>query len=109
MRFWRGLKRGLIRLIPACVLLALAGYFWSNTHVGDPAHDPQVLRQQALQQRRAELGTAEAERAVWQRRVAALRTQSLDRDLLDERARAMLNWSGPNDMIFYYPPGQKLF
>ncbi len=109
MRFWRGLKRGVIRLIPACALLALSFYFWSNTHVGDAAHDPLALRQQMLDQRHAELAVTEAERAVWQRRVAALRTQSLDRDLLDERVRAMLNWSGPNDLIFYYPPGQKLF
>ena len=44
----------------------------------------------------------EADRATWERRVPALRTSRLDRDALDERARAMLNLSDPSDIIVPY-------
>jgi hypothetical protein len=38
-----------------------------------------------------------------------LRTGRLDPDALDERARAMLNLSNPNDIILLYGNGKKLF
>jgi len=36
-----------------------------------------------------------------ERRVAQLTSSSLDPDLLDERARAMLNFSDPNDVVIF--------
>ena len=38
------------------------------------------------------LAEAETTRKIWERRVAALRNQSLDPDMLDERARVLLNF-----------------
>ncbi len=58
---------------------------------------------------RADLKRAEAERVMWERRVSAMRANNLDRDALDERARAMLSLADPADIIVLYPPGQKLF
>jgi cell division protein FtsB len=52
---------------------------------------------------------AETEKQVWERRVAAMRAQNLDRDALDERVRDRLNLSAPSDIIVMYPPGQRLF
>ncbi|MGE0722796.1 MAG: septum formation initiator family protein [Alphaproteobacteria bacterium] len=40
-----------------------------------------------------------AQRAILERRVALLRPDSLDRDMLDERARSLLNLAHPDDVV----------
>jgi len=57
----------------------------------------------------ATLAGLEAERSGLERRVAALETGALDRDALDERARAMLNWVDPAEMVILYGPGGRLY
>jgi cell division protein FtsB len=109
MRILRPLKHAMFRILPSVALLGMAGYFWTNTLEGDRGRLAFESRKSVLEQLRLEKIAAEAERTTWRRRVAALRTQSLDRDLLDERARALLNFSDPNDLILLYPPNQKLF
>jgi len=52
----------------------------------------------------AELVRLKAERAVWQRGVDLLRSDHIDPDLLDERARALLDLSDPRDEIFLLQP-----
>ena len=49
------------------------------------------------------LAEAETTRKIWERRVAALRNQSLDPDMLDERARVLLNFSRKDDIIVFTP------
>ncbi|MBV8188105.1 MAG: septum formation initiator family protein [Alphaproteobacteria bacterium] len=49
------------------------------------------------------LAEAEATRKIWERRVAALRNQSLEPDMLDERARVLLNFSRKDDIIVFMP------
>ena len=44
---------------------------------------------------------ADATRKIWERRVSELRNQSLDPDMLDERARALLNYSKKDDIIVF--------
>ena len=41
------------------------------------------------------------DRARWERRVAAMRSESVDRDLLDEEARAKLNRVGKDDVVIF--------
>ena len=47
----------------------------------------------------AELGDAKAERERWERRVALLKSDRLDPDMLDERARALLGFTDPRDVV----------
>jgi cell division protein FtsB len=47
----------------------------------------------------AELAKLRAERMEWERRVALLRSDGLDPDMLDERARAMLDYVHPRDLV----------
>jgi len=90
------------------VFLALVGYFlWSATQ-GDRGLEASPLRQEELSAALAEQARAEAEVAMWERRIAGLRTR-IDTDALDERARAMLNLSDPRDVIVPYDKGQRLF
>jgi len=62
-----------------------------------------------LTQAEADLTTAQAEQTAWQLRVRALENDHLDRDALDERARAMLNLANPRDIIVQYGPNDRLF
>ena len=45
-----------------------------------------------------ELAGLRAERARWERRVLLLRPGSIDPDMLDERARTLLNYADPRDL-----------
>ena len=81
----------------------LIGYFGVNAYSG--AHG--LKAKQALMQETAdltdELARVKAERALWEHRVSLLRSESLDPDMLDERARAMLDYVHPHDLIFLLP------
>jgi len=46
-----------------------------------------------------ELATVTNERAKLENKVKLLRDESLDKDILEERARVMLNYSKPNEII----------
>ena len=50
------------------------------------------------------LSQVRSERERMERRASLLRGEHLDRDMLDERGRAMLNLSHPNDVILALPP-----
>ncbi len=91
------LKRQAKAALPPLLFLALAGYFAANATRGDLGLRAYAARGQDLA--RAE---AEADVATWQRRVASLRAEHLDADVIDERARAMLNLADPDDIVVPY-------
>jgi cell division protein FtsB len=95
--------------IPPVVLMALVGYFLWQAQQGERGLKADAERREALRLAQAELARAEADLSAWERRVTALRASRLDRDILDERARAMLNLSDPADIIVPYGQGQRLF
>ncbi len=45
-----------------------------------------------------DLDRLKEERARWQRRIALLKSDDLDPDMLDERARALLDYVAPNEV-----------
>jgi len=51
-----------------------------------------------------ELGDLKAERTHWERRIALLRSDQIDRDLLEERARVMLGRVHKNDLVIITGP-----
>ena len=51
-----------------------------------------------------ELETAKVERQQWERRIALLRSDQIDRDLLDEQARIMLGRVHRNDLVIITGP-----
>lgn len=88
------------------VFLALCGYFaWSATQ-GEHGLRASVRLREELVAAQAEQLRAEADLQSWERRIAALRTTRLDTDLLDERARAMLNLSLVDDIVVPIRPDQ---
>ncbi len=50
------------------------------------------------------LNQVRTERELMEKRATLLRADHLDRDMLDERARAMLNLNHANDVILTLPP-----
>jgi cell division protein FtsB len=77
----------------------LIGYFWVNAHSGNLG----LRAKQDLTQQEADLSRErdglKAERVAWEHRVALLRPASVDPDTLDERAREMLDYAHPRDLI----------
>ncbi len=109
MAFARELKRKARAAVAPLVFLSLVGYFgWNATH-GDRGLVAYAERQTLLKKAEADLSLAQAEQATWERRLAGLRNNSIDRDTLDERARAMLNLADPSDIIVQYGPKERLF
>ncbi len=109
MSFARAVKRRAKLTIAPAVFLALVGYFVWNVTQGDRGLKSYAQSQSLLRQAQADLAQAEKERDAWERRVAGLRNQHIDRDTLDERARAMLNLAEPTDVIVSYGPKERLF
>ena len=104
----RTIKRAVKAAIPPLLFLSLTAYFgWSATQ-GDHGLATLAERQRLLKQAEAERAAAEAEQQTWERRVAALGSH-IDRDMLDERARAMLNLADPNDIVIPYGAKDRLY
>ena len=107
--FWDGVKRQLRAAIAPSLFVALVGYFAWNAMQGDRGLQSYAVRQEQLKSVQAELARVMQEKETWERRVMGLRTQRLDPDTLDERARAMLNVADPNDIVMPYGANKRLF
>ena len=108
MAFGRMVRRKARAAVAPAVFLLLVAYFlWSATQ-GEHGLQRYAERQQELATAQADQARAEGDLAIWVRRVNGLRTR-LDGDALDERARAMLNLSDPQDVIVPYDKHQRLF
>lgn len=103
------IRRRVKAVIWPTVFLGLVAYFAWHATQGERGIAAMHRREQMLAEARTELARVQAERAAWERRVAALRGPVLDADMLDERARAMLNWGDPHDVIVPYGSGNRLF
>jgi cell division protein FtsB len=77
---------------------AFIGYFGINAFTGNHGLRAQIDLDQQMTAMQEELRQVKAERAVWERRVALLRSDRLDPDMLDERARALLGYVDPRDL-----------
>jgi cell division protein FtsB len=76
----------------------LIGYFGVNAFTGNHGLRAKQDLDQQIAQLSTELAALRAERANWERRVSLLQPQSIDADMLDERARALLNYVDPREL-----------
>jgi cell division protein FtsB len=76
----------------------LIGYFGINAYTGDHGLKAREGLEHDIANLAGELERVKAERAEWERRVALLKADSIDPDMLDERARTLLNWADPHDV-----------
>ena len=89
-------------LVPI-IFAMMFGYFGYHLVNGDRGLLAMAHLQRETMIADQNLAEAETTRKIWERRVAALRTQSLDPDMLDERARVLLNFSRKEDIIVFTP------
>jgi cell division protein FtsB len=83
---------------------AFIGYFGVNAFTGNHGLRAQADLDQQLAAMQQELKGLKTERALWERRVALLRSDRLDPDMLDERARALLGLTDPRDLTLLLHP-----
>jgi cell division protein FtsB len=81
------------------VAAALIGYFWFHAFSGQRGLHAKHEIDQQLSELTAELDRLKAEKGQWDRKVALLRADGIDPDMLDERARALLNVAHPNEVV----------
>ena len=76
-----------------------AGYFGYNLQIGDHGLKARADIERRKEVLEGELAGLKEVKARLERDVSLLRPESLDPDMLDERARAILNLSHPDDLI----------
>jgi cell division protein FtsB len=88
------------RYIAAPVLGAcLMGYFCYHLVQGERGLIAWLRLTNDIRDAKEQAATIHEEREALERRVSHLRTESLDLDLLDERARATLNVARPDEIV----------
>ena len=74
------------------------GYFGINAYTGKNGITARQGLDQQISELAGEVERVRAERAQWERRVALLKADRIDPDMLDERARQVLNYVDPHDV-----------
>ena len=97
--------RSILNALALYVMAALLiGYFGVNAY--DGAHGlkakQDIDRETATLS--AELTQLQSEHAQWEYRIALLKSDDIDADMLDERARALLDYVDPNDLVMMIKP-----
>ncbi len=83
------------------VLGAASGYLVWDASRGSHGLEAKARDDAEAAQLKAELAQLQAERARWLRRVDSMRSESVDRDLLDEEARAVLDRVGKDEVVIF--------
>ncbi len=100
-------KRARAFLIPLAlygVSAAVVGYFVHHAHHGERGLEAKLAYKRQAYEITLELNALKAERGEWERRIALLRADQIDRDLLEERARVMLGRVHRNDLVVITGP-----
>jgi cell division protein FtsB len=92
---------------PQVLAACMVGYFAYHALQGDRGFNAWVQTKQALREARAENEALAAQQAELTHRVEMLRPDHLDPDLLEERARIMLNFGLPGEYVILYPQADK--
>jgi len=93
------LKSFLTGLALYTMAAALIGYFGVNAYTGRYGLNAQQELDQEIIALTSELARLKQERAEGERRVSLLRSDKVDPDLLDERARFELDYVNPHDLV----------
>jgi cell division protein FtsB len=78
---------------------ALIGYFGVNAYTGKYGLNAQQELDQEIIALTSELARLKKEHAESQQRVSLLRSDHIDPDMLDERARFQLDYVNPHDLV----------
>ena len=99
-------RKRLRAVVNALFLYALAalliGYFGVNAYSGNRGLKAKEDIDRQMAALNAGLQRLKLEHAQWERRIALLKSDDIDPDMLDERARALLDYVDPDDLTMMY-------
>jgi cell division protein FtsB len=93
------LKSFLTGLALYMMAAALIGYFGVNAYTGRYGLNARQELDQEIIALTSELARLKRERADSEHRVSLLRSDRVDPDMLDERARYQLDYANPHDLV----------
>ena len=93
------LKSVLTGLALYTIAAAIVGYFGVNAYTGKYGLNARQELDQEIIALTSELTRLKQERAEGERRVSLLRSDRVDPDMLDERARYQLDYANPRDLV----------
>jgi cell division protein FtsB len=94
-------KSKLSRLIIPAVAISFFAYFGFHAVHGAYGLNAKMHLEHRAMELRAQLSEIVAEREALEKRVALLDNTTLERDMLDERARDLLNVARPDEIVIY--------
>lgn len=103
MAVWDELKRRARDVIGPVLGFCTVGYFVYHSIEGDRGLFALVRLSEQVQETQAQLDELTAQRKALERRVSLLRPDHLDPDMLDERARLILNLARPDEIVILDP------
>jgi cell division protein FtsB len=101
MAVWHEIKKRARDVVGPVLGFCIVGYFAYHSVEGDRGLTAFVRLSERLAEAQAQLAELKAERQAIERRVRLLRTDNLDPDMLDERARQILNYSRPDEVVIF--------
>src|SRR6202165_2449917 len=93
------LKSVLTGLALYTMVAGMVGYFGVNAYTGKYGLHARQERHQEISALPSELARLKRERAEGEQRVSLLRSDRVDPDMLDERARYQLDYVNPRDLV----------
>src|SRR5438309_10475762 len=103
MSVLRTLRRRAHLVLGPVVGIALTGYFAYHLVEGERGFKAWLRLNREIRTATANMDAVRAQRATLDLRVANLRPEHIDPDLLDERIRATLNLVSPDDIVIMQP------
>ena len=98
------LKRHAVDAVAPAIGFCVVAYFAYHRIQGDRGLVAWMRLNEHIEIARSELAGLQVERVALERRVSLLRPDSLDRDLLDEQARIVLNFARPGEIVILERP-----
>lgn len=105
MAVLREIRRRAPQIVPQVAAACLVAYFAYHAIQGEGGILAYLRTQEALKEAKAVRAELRDQRTELERKVELLR-EPLDRDLLSERARAVLNFGREDDVVVMPPEGQ---
>ena len=91
--------RAVLNALALYTIAALViGYFGVNAYSGNRGLRAKQDLDQQIAELTAELDALKVERTSWERRIVLLKPESIDPDMLDERARSLLTYADPREL-----------
>jgi cell division protein FtsB len=102
----RAFKNRLRAMIPPVIFLGITWYFAWNAMHGSRGLEAQRVQLAELAKAQAAFTAIDAQRSLWETRIATLNGQTVARDMLDNEARLVLNLADPADLVVQLPAAQ---